>query len=105
MSDLTVDLSDLQTALHRVLEAMRSEYGDTVAIPVDYYWHLPTEASAFDPLETPEPDALVLGQVSDDLEELGELVARPVEDDTLATWHDLMHLTGVLRALEHVANP
>ena len=43
-----------------------------------------------------EPGALTVGQLSDDVEALRELLRRP---DDLTLWHDLSHVVGILRRI------
>lgn len=93
---LIVNLSDLRAAMERTLDSAESRLGATVALPVDYYWHLPV-ADAFD--MTHKPDTLTAGQVSDDLGTVHDVHERVPEE----AWHDLSHLIGVLRALEFLA--
>lgn len=93
---LIVDLADLRDELQRALDSVESRLGAKVALPVDYYWHLPV-VEAFD--MTHEPGTHTVGQVSDDLEAVHDVHERVPE----GAWHDLSHLIGVLRALELLA--
>jgi len=93
---LRVKIADLRSSLDRALCAAEDLLGEEVALPADYYWHLPVDA-AFD--MTTEPRELTVGQLSDDVEAL--LYERdPVPQEN---WHELSHLIGVLRALELAA--
>jgi hypothetical protein len=57
----------------------------------------PNLSSAFDVYA--EPRELTMGQLSDDL----DAVRDPNDGIPKSAWHDLMHLVGVLRALELAA--
>ncbi|RYG79754.1 hypothetical protein EON77_08700 [bacterium] len=63
----------------------------------DHYWHLPVEAS-FD-LEA-EPSEFTAGQISDDLKEVRNMLAR---GDAGPAWHELSHVLGLLRVVEAAA--
>jgi hypothetical protein len=95
--DLVLRLSDLRTALDSVLSAAAARLGDEVALPSDYYWHVPVDA-AFDMGR--KPMELTVGSLKDDLEELGS--EKP---DHVALWHDVGHLVGLLRGVEKIARP
>ncbi len=93
---LVVRISDLRQALGRALDATETLLGPEVALHADYYWHLPVDA-AFDVYA--EPPTLTMGQLSDDL----EAVRDPSDGVPQNARHDLLHLVGVLRALELAA--
>ena len=66
----------------------------------DYYWHLPTDTAY---AQDADPGLYVdAGQISDDLEELAEMLAEPGEQ---VLWHSLEHLTGLLGLLAFLENP
>lgn len=90
---LVVRISELRHALNRVLDATETLLGPEVALHAEYYWHLPVDA-AFDVYT--EPQALTMGQLSDDL----EVVPDRSDGVPEMASHDLMHLVGVLRAVE-----
>jgi len=90
---LVVRISDLRHALDRALDATETLLGAEVALHADYYWHLPVDA-AFDVYA--EPRALTVGQLSDDV----DAIRDPSDGVPESAWHSLMHLVGVLRALE-----
>lgn len=93
---MTVNIPELRTAWIRTLDLAEVRLGSTVELDADYYWHLAVD-DAFDVAN--EPKALTVGQVSDDLQEIHADHDRVPEE----AWHDLSHLVGVLRALEHAA--
>ena len=100
-SDNLVPMVDLRTAINRALDAVENEFGDTVAVPWDYYWHLWADA-AFDPYESPPEDRFTTGSISDDIEWVQDWVAREVEDDHVVIWSDLMHAIGHRASLERL---
>lgn len=92
---LVIRMKELRDAVSRTLIAVEERLGAEVVLTGDYYWHIPVEA-AFD--ITTERSALTAGQLSDDLEHLGDMT----DVDPLIVWHDLQHLIGLLRALERL---
>lgn len=95
---VTVNIADLRSALSRALDATADRLGPELSLAADHYWHLPVE-DAFD--LTSEPKTFTVGQLSDDVESIHESSNTTAE----TTWHDLLHLVGVLRALELAARP
>ncbi|WP_350280486.1 hypothetical protein [Kribbella sp. HUAS MG21] len=91
-----VRIADLRRALSRVLDATEALLGPEVALHADYYWHLPVDA-AFDVYT--EPQNLTMGQLSDDF----GAVPDPSDGVPENAPHDLMHVAGILRALELAA--
>lgn len=81
---LQIQVSEIEKALARLLETLREREGDVVELPeTDYYWAIPPE-EMYDPFN--KPKALTLGQLSDDLQELGRIAdgqAPPVAGDFL----------------------
>lgn len=61
---LTVNISDLRSAMQRALDTAEAQVGTEVPLQVDYYWHLPVN-EVFDMGR--EPTRFAAGQVSDDL--------------------------------------
>jgi hypothetical protein len=89
-----VDLQELRAALARVLDAVETRFGPTVELRADYYWTLDLRRS-FDPTDD-QSEGLTLAQLSDDLQEVRDVVGRA---DDPVVWHDLVHITGILRGL------
>lgn len=96
MVESVVTIADIRSAARRVLDAAEQLLGPIVHLTGDFYWHLPV-VDAFD--LTVRPSNFTMGQLSDDLEMLGEREALEPE----LTWHELSHLVGLLRALEVAA--
>ncbi len=97
---LVVAIADLRLALQRVLDAAEKKFGSVVDLAADYYWTVPS-SETFDNLEM--PTALEAGQLSDDVVELRELLAR--DDGEIFIWHDLDHLVGILQRLASLDTP
>jgi hypothetical protein len=97
---LVVAIADLREALQRVLDAAEKKFGSVVDLAADYYWTVPS-SETFDNLEM--PTALEAGQLSDDVGELRELLAR--EDGEIFIWHDLNHLVGILQRVASLDSP
>lgn len=102
MNDLVLSIPKLREALDRTLTAVEREHGEMVTLTGDYYWHLPVQAAFDMTVASPELDA---GQLSDDLDELNDLLTEDETEGVPALWHNLQHLIGLLRALEAQALP
>lgn len=94
---LILRLDDLRAAVTRALAAVEGAIGSEVVLSEDYYWHIPVD-EAFE--LSREPTTLTVGQLSDDLAAMSDTEVRPE-----SAWHDLAHLVGLLRALEHRVQP
>lgn len=75
---------ELRTALDRILVAVEKDHGSEITFDEDHYWHLPVE-DAFD--LSAEPNITAVGQVSDDLAEIKQLLRN--DEPVLAIWQDL----------------
>ena len=89
-------VSYLRHGLDRALDATETLLGPEVDLYAAYYWHLPVD-TAFRVYA--DPRALTMGELSDDL----DAIRKPSDGVPESAWHDLMHLVGVLRALELAA--
>ena len=83
----------MRSQLDRLLRVVEERHGAIIDLQVDSYWLLETNA-VFSLDRVPTPN---VGEVSDDAEELVNMVSRPDED--LTPWHELKHLIGRLEAL------
>jgi hypothetical protein len=99
MSDMVLEIADLRRMCTQLLDAVERRHGPRIEFDVDYYWHIPLQ-DAFNVYSDPTQH-VACGQVSDDLVELHHALDRSIDDD-LVLWHDLMHLSGLLRALATV---
>ncbi|MGY1668596.1 hypothetical protein [Geodermatophilus sp. SYSU D00696] len=88
-------MGKLRQALDHVLAALQAEQGESIPLSADYYWVLSPRAM-YDVYETPTADDFTMGQLSDDIATLDEIL-RP--DEPASAWHDLQHLVGILRRL------
>ncbi len=96
MTPAPLRLSDLRLACDLLLSKAEAKLGPEVpfgSLGVDEYWSLDPRA-AFAITDDPHPQ---MGTVSDDLESLGEFLARP--DGETYLWHDLGHVCGLLGLL------
>ena len=92
---LRVDINEIETALMKVLEELRSQKGDLIDMdPADYYWSIDKD-ELYNPYAIPEH--FTLGQLTDDLEELKKLAQGDVAPVAL----DLVKLSAVLAAIGH----
>jgi hypothetical protein len=92
---LSVPVDKLRRALDHVLAALQAEQGDRIPLSADYYWVLTPQAT-YDVHQTPSPDDFTMGQLSDDISTLDEMLRT---DEPNAAWHDLQHLVGILHRL------
>ena len=96
---VVIALADLRDVLTRLLDAAEEQFGPLVDLDADHYWSLDA-AAAFDLSKDPSVDA---GQLSDDVAEVRELLAR--DEDEAVLWHDLEHVTRVLQRIAALARP
>jgi hypothetical protein len=94
---ITIEVQQLRAALDVVLTHVEQTVGAAVHLSADYYWALPPDAM-YDPYVNPATEALTLGQLSDDVREIRDLLDRDA-DDGIFVWHDLGHLVGVLQRI------
>ncbi|MDG4833033.1 hypothetical protein O7627_27550 [Solwaraspora sp. WMMD1047] len=94
MSDvLRLPIADLRRALGLVLDEVERRHGAMVDLDADYYWELDRQAMyRFDDARRP---GLTVGQLSDDLDSLRQLLDGGIEQQVVI-WHDLAHLIGLL---------
>jgi hypothetical protein len=71
---------------------LRSGVGPSLALGADHWWTFNEEA-AFDFEAELTPADFTVGQHSDDVASLPELLRRSHDD--VALWHDLRHVVGV----------
>jgi hypothetical protein len=99
---LTVDLRQLRVALVGILDQIEDRHGPLVEVGRDHYWLLELGCAFsedFHQLGELGNDVGV-GQISDDIESVAEVVRELQEPDGSTTpWHDLEHAVGLLRAL------
>ena len=79
-----------------MLTAVQAEQGDAVPLSADYYWVLSAQAT-YDVYTRPSERDFTMGQLSDDVETLDEMLQR--DDPFISVWHDLQHLVGILHRL------
>jgi hypothetical protein len=90
-----VSLADLRQALTRSLDQVERRQGPVVDLDADYYWTVgPWDAFRFD-TEAPQP---TVGQLTDDVRSMQSMLAADA-DPSVAVWHDLTHLIGILNRL------
>jgi len=92
---LLIQVSELEEALSLLLEALRKQEGEVIELPrLDPYWAIAPE-ELYNPYETPR--SLTLGQLTDDLEEIGRIANRETPPVSL----DFVKLSAVLAAIGH----
>lgn len=97
LGDSTVTVSELRSAVSKILDAVEVELGDVIELDADHYWLLESSDS-FDLSKSP---TIAAGQISDDLESI-RAIGR---EGTVAVWHDLDHVLGVLHRVSALARP
>ncbi len=92
---LRVDINEIETALIKVLEELRSQKGDVIDMePADYYWSIDKD-ELYNPYT--DPAHFTLGQLTDDLQEIKKLARGEVDPVSL----DLVKVGSVLAAIGH----
>jgi|SRR5580658_11367340 hypothetical protein len=100
----TLSIDVLRQAAERLLDRAEQEFGpeidlDSQTIPIGFHWEIPLDQS-FRMVDSPTTET---GDIADDLSEINELLTRPIDETYL--WHDLDHLTGLLRCIAFIALP
>jgi hypothetical protein len=100
----SLKIADLKACCDRLLASAEALFGsevdfDAAPAAVAEYWEVDTR-SAYSLADSPE---LSVGNIADDLDEIQDLLHR--QDDEIVLWHDLGHLTGLLRALAYLDLP
>lgn len=100
-----LNVGDLRRACSLLLDEAERRFGaeiDLHEISVDLYWNIDLRA-ALEMVNNPQ-EHLDCGQIHDDLAELTALLrSHPTQEPVL--WHDLQHLTGLLRLLAFMDLP
>ena len=90
-----VSMADLRRALSRSLDEVERQQGTVVDLGTDYYWTVgPWDAFRFE-LEAPQP---TVGQLTDDVQSMQHMLTDDA-GPSIAVWHDLAHLIGILNRL------
>ncbi len=90
-----IELADLRRTSERLFKHLQEKGIDSIDIPVDYYWNIPT-GQVYNPYQ--EPSALDLGQLTADWNELQTLLDP--QNEPIAYY--LVWLAAILRAIgEH----
>jgi hypothetical protein len=98
----TLNLNRLREACTLLLDQVEREHGTEMEVsnlPLGHYWEIDLRSS-FAMVESPP---IVAGDFVDDVESIEELVTRNPSEVYL--WHDLGHLSGVLRGLAFLNLP
>jgi hypothetical protein len=97
-SALTIDVAQLRSAVDGLLNAVEDRFGARVAIDADHYWLVELRAAFSADLH--QPGDLGVGQISDDIASVAVVVQGLAEPEIRPIlWHDLEHVTSLLRAL------
>lgn len=95
-------IDDLRLSCNQLLDLLDERFGSSVALddgfPADY-WKVDLEA-AYSLVSSPE---IVVGEFREDVDEVMGLARRAV--DSVSLWHDLDHLSGLLRGLAFMDLP
>jgi hypothetical protein len=91
---LLVSVAELRRSVDVLLSHVEATAGDTIALNWDYFWSVPP-GTLYD--VAGEPSELTVGQLSESLQHLRELV----QDEDRALSYHLVWLADVLRALGH----
>ena len=99
---ISVRVEDLRRALNLVLDEVEHRMGSVVDLAADYYW-VPDRKAVYD-VSTDARAPAMIGQLSDDVDTIAEIVAGDNER-FIAIWHDLSHINGVLARLAALDTP
>ena len=92
---MIIHVSDLSKITEELIAHLRNVSGEEIDLSVDYYWNIETEQK-YNPYEN--PTEIDLGQISDDWQELQQIIEK--EREPIA--YDLVKLAAILRAIgEH----
>lgn len=101
-SALTIDVRKLRAAVDGLLKTVESRLGPRVTVDADHYWLVELGAAFSADLHATgeQVGELGVGQISDDIDSVAEVVdALEDPEEWPILWHDLEHVTGLLRAL------
>ncbi|QSB16245.1 hypothetical protein JQS43_08110 [Natronosporangium hydrolyticum] len=103
MSDeVRVEVAQLRAGLAQLLDEVERRHGDCVDLGADYYWTVYLNAAyRFDTTDDPQ---ITVGQLSDDVASLRELLEAG-EERPVVLWHDLSHVVGILARIAAVDAP
>ncbi|WP_052868705.1 hypothetical protein [Streptomyces niger] len=91
---LRVSLAELRESFDVLLHHLETTTGTEVTLDKEYFWSVPSD-ELYDPAN--EPSGLTVGQLSESLEHLRDLLA---DRDRSVAFH-LVWLADVLRAIGH----
>lgn len=87
-----VSVSDLRRVANLVFDRLGAEGRGSIELTADFYWDIPPK-HLYDPAAPPPESSMTLGQLTSDWEEVRS-VGR--EHDPVP-WHDLAHLSALLK--------
>ncbi len=90
-SSVTVSIRELRSALDRVLAEVERRHGSDIDLGADHYWSVASPA-AFDVHADLSNDDVIVGQLSDDLDAMREMLRA--EPEECVPWHGLEHLVS-----------
>ncbi|WP_433535032.1 hypothetical protein ACQPZK_23355 [Micromonospora sp. CA-249363] len=105
-ADAVLRIADLRRACSMLLDAAESRFGPEIQLSqlgVDHYWDMDLGA-AFGMVQRPELE-IDCGQSSDEVAELTSLLQRGGPEGFVSLWHDLSHVSGLLRLLAYLDLP
>lgn len=93
-----INIPELRKITNILLDHIQEMGGDSVDLPVDYYWHIPDE-QIYNPNEDTDPSSFTIGQLTDDWQKLRKFLDR---EEYGPIGYGLVWLSAVLRAIgEH----
>ena len=94
---MKIKIKDLVVVMD-VLKTSLKSWSDTVIEleKEDYYWEIADE-ELYDPSKKPNPANFLLGQLSDDWEDLKRL--KVINDDVIPVKYDLQRLAAILKVI------
>lgn len=97
-ADVTV--TDLRTAITKLLDAVEAQFGPELRFPEDFYWNVPFGEAT----EINHGPKLDMGSVVDDTESVREFLSHD-GSEFVSIWHEADHLAGVLRSIARLDLP
>jgi hypothetical protein len=95
---LVIHVDELRRALELVIGNVQQVFGDQIDLDADYYWDIDPDDAVMTSDNIGVKPPVVVGQLSDDLEELRDFVAANAQHP-FSVWHGLGHISGILRGI------
>jgi hypothetical protein len=104
---VTIDVRQLREVVDGLLRVAEDRFGPRILVDVDCCWLVELGAAfSADHVPGERSDDLGVGQIPDDIESAAQSFTELGDPDGRPTlWHDLEHVTGLLRAIAWIDLP